>query len=179
MKILQAHLELSGKAGHGTRDTLNKTSNVTAIARNIPCKTHARKRQPQAQVRGLSRWGNCSPRWKASGCTCLSHWTTALQIVKCKQQARHRGSFEACSCFNCLSLTQSLTRHQSINQYIFNILEAQQTRIFCSSVQRIHTDKSCFLHTASYIQKTTTCIWFTQNYIVCNSTTALQEVQML
>ena len=51
----------------------------------------------------------------------------------------------------------------------------QQTR---SSVQWIHTDKICFLH-AKHSKETTTCIWFTQSHKVCNSTTVLQEVQML
>ena len=31
----------------------------------------------------------------------------------------------------------------------------------------------------AFPKDTTTCIWFTQSYKVCNSTTVLQEVQML
>ncbi len=72
-------------------------------------------------------------------------------------------------------LTQSI--NQSIN--IFNVLGGNWdlTDKKFSSVNSYRQD---LLPTCkSFPKETTTCIWFTQNHKICNSTTVLQEVQML
>ncbi len=70
---------------------------------------------------------------------------------------------------------------QSINQSInmFNVLGGNwdPTDMKVSSVNSYRQD---LLPTCKAFHKeTTTCIWFAQNHKVCNSTTVLQEVQML
>jgi len=67
----------------------------------------------------------------------------------------------------------------SINQYIFNVLgdNWDPTDKKCSSVNSHRQD---LLPTSTaFPEETATCIWFTQSHKVCNSTTVLQEVQML
>ena len=71
--------------------------------------------------------------------------------------------------------------NQSINQSIniFNVLGGNwdPTDKKFSSVNSYRHD---LLPTCKAFPKaTTTCIWFTQSHKVCNSTTVLQEVQML
>jgi len=67
--------------------------------------------------------------------------------------------------------------NQSIN--IFNVLGGNwdPTDKKFSSVNSYRQD---LLPTCkAFPKKTTTCIWFRQSHKVCNSTTVLQEVQML
>ena len=67
--------------------------------------------------------------------------------------------------------------NQSIN--MFNVLGGNwdPTDKKLSSVNSYRQD---LLPTCkAFPKETTTCIWFTQSHKVCNSTTVLQEVQML
>ena len=68
---------------------------------------------------------------------------------------------------------------QSINILNFNVLGGNwdPTDKKFSSVNSYRQD---LLPTCkAFPKETTTCIWFTQSHKVCNSTTVLQEVQML
>jgi hypothetical protein len=69
------------------------------------------------------------------------------------------------------------TINQSIN--IFHVLGGNwdPTDKKFSSVNSYRQDllPTC----TAFPKETTTCIWFTQSHKVCNSTTVLQEVQML
>ncbi len=78
------------------------------------------------------------------------------------------------------SINQSINQSidQSINQYVK--CPGGQLGPNRQKVQLSEVIQSKF---ASYMQafpkEITTCIWFTQRHKVCNSTTVLQEVQML
>ncbi len=67
--------------------------------------------------------------------------------------------------------------NQSIN--IFNVLggnwDPTDKKFSSLNSYRQHLLPTC----KALPKETTTCIWFTQIYTVCNSTTVLQEVQML
>ncbi len=77
----------------------------------------------------------------------------------------------------CSVMRSSELVNQSIN--IFNVLGGNwdPTDKKFSSVNSYEQDlvPTC----KAFPKETTTCIWFTQSHKVCNSTTVLQEVQML
>ncbi len=79
--------------------------------------------------------------------------------------------------WHAIMLPFSSNLFQSIN--IFNFLGGNwdPTDKKFSSVNSYRQD---LLPTCkAFPKETTTCIWFTQSHKVCNSTTVLQEVQML
>ncbi len=97
----------------------------------------------------------------------------------------HDNDNDMSSCVHChrswgsarVSNAAAASINQSIN--IFNVLGGNwdPTDKKFSSVNSYRQD----LHPTckAFPKETTTCIWFTQNHKVCNSTTVLQEVQML
>ncbi len=126
---------------------------------------------------GYCMLSNCIPASHLSHCQLLKRgndWLAILSSVSAVQRLPQQAAMFWAAVGN-------FTSHANINQSIniFNVLGGNwdPTDKKCSSVNSYRQD---LLPTCkAFPKETATCIWFTQNHKVCNSTTVLQDVQML